>query len=65
MDKIIAYCGLLCSECGAYIATLNDDNKKRKEVAKQWSEEYGGDITPEDINCVGCIIDSENVFHDL
>jgi hypothetical protein len=62
MEAMIAYCGLACNECGAYIATLNDDNEKRKEVAKQWSEEYGSDFKPEAINCVGCIVDSENVF---
>ena len=62
MEKIIAYCGLVCDECSAYIATKNDDNEKRKETAELWSKEYGGDIKAEDINCAGCLTASENVY---
>jgi hypothetical protein len=54
MAEIIAYCGLVCNECPGYIATINDDDKKRSEVAKMWSEEYGGEMKTEDINCLGC-----------
>ena len=55
MSKIIAYCGLYCDECEAYIATQNDDDDKRKEIAVMWSKEYNHPMTAEDINCVGCI----------
>ena len=55
MDKMIAYCGITCTECGAFIATQNDDDAKRKEVAEEWTKQYNVDIKPEDINCVGCI----------
>ena len=34
---IIAYCGLNCSNCGTYLATQNNDNAKKIEVAKEWS----------------------------
>ena len=62
MDKVIAYCGLTCTECGAYIATMNDDDEKRSEVAAQWSEEYGGEFTAKDISCMGCFSESDDVF---
>jgi len=29
MDKIIAYCGLVCSDCPAYIATQAGDRARQ------------------------------------
>ena len=54
MEKIIAFCGTVCSECPAFIATRNDDNDKRKETSSLWSKRYNADIKPEEINCDGC-----------
>lgn len=62
MKEIVSICGLPCSECGAYLATINNDDEKRREVAVLWSKQYGADIKPEDINCESCLSDSENVF---
>jgi hypothetical protein len=55
MEKQIAYCGLICTDCEAYIATQNDDDEKRKEIAEDWTKRYNHPLKPEDINCVGCI----------
>lgn len=50
---MIAYCGLDCSECPAYVATIKDDDEKRKDLADKWStEEFP--LKPEDVNCRGC-----------
>jgi hypothetical protein len=58
MDKIIAYCGLVCSDCPAYIATQADDRAALEQVAAQWREEYNApDITVESIICDGCLTD--------
>lgn len=57
MDKMIAYCGLNCEKCDAYIATLKDDNALREKVAKLWTELNGVEITPGMINCQGCRAD--------
>jgi len=53
-SNLIACCGLDCSKCEGYIATQENDDNKKAEVAKKWSAMYGGDIKPEDINCNGC-----------
>jgi hypothetical protein len=63
MEKKIAMCGIVCSDCGAFQATRDDDDQKRREVAELWSKEYGSDIKPEDINCESCRSDSDNVFN--
>jgi RecJ-like exonuclease len=54
MDKMIAYCGIVCSECPAYLATQKDDDAERKKVAELWSKQYNFAIKPEDVNCDGC-----------
>ena len=54
MRKMIAYCGLDCEKCDAYIATINDDQGLREKTAKAWSELNQVPILPEHINCQGC-----------
>ena len=58
MKKMIAYCGVVCTECPAFIATKNNDNAKRKETAELWSKQFGQVMKPEDINCGGCTPDT-------
>ncbi len=55
MGKMIAYCGLVCTDCGAYIATRKNDDKMRKEIAAEWTAKYNHPFKPEDINCDGCL----------
>jgi hypothetical protein len=60
--KILAYCGLDCSACPAYLATKNDDDVLRAETAGKWSELYGAERKAGDINCDGCPGDSGRLF---
>ena len=60
-DKI-SFCGINCSQCEAFIATKNDDDKLRRETAEKWSKTYSADIKPEYINCRGCISTEEPLF---
>lgn len=57
MNKMIAYCGLDCEKCDAYIATINDDQELRKKTAKLWAKLNNAPILPEHINCQGCRVD--------
>ena len=61
MERIIAYCGLICNECPIFITTLENDQQKKVELANQYtSEDYK--VTQEDINCCGCTSTGSNVF---
>ncbi|MDD5312132.1 MAG: DUF3795 domain-containing protein [Dehalococcoidia bacterium] len=59
---MIAYCGLDCSACPAYLATQADDDKMRADCAQKWSEEYKSNVKPEQINCDGCKSDGRKFF---
>lgn len=65
MRKMIAYCGLDCEKCDAYIATLNNDQALREKTAELWSRLNNTSILPEHINCQGCRTDGiKTVFCD-
>jgi len=51
---MIAYCGLVCNECPAYLGTQNDDRKLLEETAERWSKMADVEIAPDDILCDGC-----------
>jgi len=62
-EKMIAYCGIVCSECPTFIATQKNDDKMREDTAKKWSEMFHADIKPADINCDGCTSQSSRLFN--
>ena len=62
MGKMIAYCGLVCSECPTFLATQANDDAKRKEVAELWSRLYGVPRKPQDMNCDGCLAEGGRLF---
>jgi hypothetical protein len=56
VDKMIAYCGLVCTDCPAFIATQADDRLALEQVAARWREEYNApDISVDTIACDGCL----------
>ena len=57
MKDMIAFCGLDCEKCDAYLATKNDDQALREKTARLWSELNQIEILPEQINCEGCRVD--------
>jgi len=65
MEKMIAYCGLVCTDCGAFIATQKNDDKMRAEIAADWTTKYNHQFKPEDINCDGCLPKTVKVIGHL
>lgn len=53
--KMIAYCGLVCSNCPTYLATQADDDEARTRTAAYYRERFGLKFKPEEINCDGCL----------
>ncbi len=63
MERMVAFCGLICTDCPAYLATQADDDTARERVAAQWREEFNAPgITAESINCDGCLRTDGRLF---
>ena len=62
MEKMIAFCGTVCAECPAFLATQENDDDQRRKAAESWSKQYNADIKSEDINCDGCLSESGRLF---
>ena len=61
-EKIVAFCGLICNECSAFIAKRTNDDELRKRAVEDWSsEEFHLEI--EEINCDGCTSEGEQFKH--
>ena len=63
MNRMIAACGLICTECPAYIAHKNNDQQLRVKTAEEWSKMFKAKLKPEIINCVGCLETEGTLFH--
>lgn len=52
--EMIAYCGLDCSQCAAYLATRSDEGEALEKVAAEWRERFGMEVSADDVACDGC-----------
>jgi Protein of unknown function (DUF3795) len=55
MQKMTAYCGLVCTNCPTYLATRADDDAARENTVALYEKKFGLKLKPEDINCDGCL----------
>lgn len=60
-EKMIAFCGIVCDDCRAFIATQTNDAELKREVAKAWSTKKET-LKPEDIDCDGCLATGKRLF---
>jgi hypothetical protein len=59
METIVAFCGLVCSDCDAYVATQANDLETLERLTQRAREEFGvEDATPETSMCDGCLVDN-------
>jgi hypothetical protein len=61
-EMVVGFCGIVCSDCPVFKATLKDDDEERKRVAELFTKQYRQEYKPEDINCDGCISDRKRIF---
>ncbi len=54
MTEKIAYCGINCSKCKAYIATKENDDFLRINTSIEWSKLFNRTVLAREINCTGC-----------
>ena len=55
MASLIAFCGVSCDQCPAYVATQADDDQMLAEVLAEWRAFFQAPhLTLEDIVCDGC-----------
>jgi hypothetical protein len=62
MDEVMSACGVMCSECGAYLAAAKG-LEYQQQVADAWRKIYGLDEATAHISCSGCLGPDEEVFH--
>jgi hypothetical protein len=60
---MIACCGLVCTDCGAYLATRTMDQAKAAQVAAEWSKQFHVQVLPEHVWCDGCTVAGRKCAH--
>ncbi|RLC46801.1 MAG: hypothetical protein DRH57_05360 [Candidatus Cloacimonadota bacterium] len=63
MEKMIAYCGIVCTDCPAYIATKTNSEVKAQETANMWSNQFGVKFVIDDVWCDGCLVEGRKCSH--
>jgi len=59
-EKMFGYCGMDCGSCPVYNATKNDNQAMREQTAAYFSQKFGAEVKPEQVNCTGCVPGSVN-----
>ena len=67
METMIAYCGLRCDTCPIHLATLEQDNSRKKtmreSIVEQCNKQYGMNLQFKDItDCDGCQANTGRLF---
>jgi len=52
--RLIAYCGINCTTCPLYMATMNNDALMKQEISLKWGKLYNRLIDIKDMECYGC-----------
>lgn len=62
MDSRMSACGVLCSDCPAYLAATKGV-AHQKRTAEAWQRIYGLQELAKNISCGGCLGPTDQLFH--
>jgi hypothetical protein len=62
-EKMIAYCGLVCTECPGFLAARANDVALAQKTAAEWSAMFGHEVKVEDVWCDGCLVGGKKCAH--
>lgn len=62
MSKMISVCGVICSECPAYLGSSKGINYQQ-QVLEAWHRIYGLNEVVKNITCSGCLGSDEELFY--
>ncbi|HPD39018.1 MAG TPA: DUF3795 domain-containing protein [Mesotoga infera] len=51
---MLAFCGIDCSNCPVYRATMTNDEILKRETAEKWGREFGFVLEKSEMTCTGC-----------
>lgn len=51
---LVGACGGYCGGCTDYLAYINNDEKLKRKLAEEFSEQFSMNIKPEDVGCLSC-----------
>ena len=60
---MIAYCGITCTKCEAYLATQINDVEQATKTAEMWAKAFNASITIDDVWCDGCLVEGKKCSH--
>ena len=63
MEKMISFCGIVCTDCPARIATVENDVAKAQALAKAWSKQFNATVTVDNVWCDGCLVGGKKCGH--
>jgi hypothetical protein len=62
MERMVAYCGIVCTDCPGFIATQAGDTAELERLAEHSRTEYNRpEITVAWVMCDGCLAKSERM----
>jgi len=60
-EKLIAFCGIDCASCPAYVGTQTGDEELLAKTAAEWSGE-SEPLTADDLVCYSCVQTEQRLF---
>jgi hypothetical protein len=61
IDSMVARCGPICTDCGAYRATRTMAKAAATRMADEWSNAFHVKVKVEHVWCDGCLVGGEEV----